>query len=114
MGFNWDKHEMGGKFIGADEKAALKESGAPFNITGVAEVDGKFEHKREFHIKVIIPEGVDGVEAGDRTLTFAKGSGATSRDGMLEDMIRHFDEDGDELPAKLVQVGRAWLIKAAN
>lgn len=114
MGFNWDKYDTGGSYISAAEKQALMECGVPFNITGVVERDGNFEHKREFAIKIIVPEGVEGVDPGERVLTFAKGSGATSRDATLEGMVAHFDADGaDEIPAKLVKVGRAWLIKAA-
>lgn len=114
MSFDFSKYETGGDYISAAEKAALADSGAPFNITGVLERDGKFESKREFLVKIVVPEGVEGVEPGDRALTFAKGSGAESRDATLDGMMAYFDgPDADEIKAKLVKIGRAWLIKAA-
>lgn len=113
--FDFSKYDAGGAYISASEKAALADTGAPFNIVGVIEREGKFESKREYLVKIIIPEGVEGVEAGERSLTFAKGSGADSRDALLEGMMGYFDgDDADEIPAKLVKVGRAWLIKAAS
>jgi hypothetical protein len=114
MGFNWDKYDTGGDFISAAEKRALAESGAPFAITAVAERESRFEHDTEYVIKIVVPEGVEGVEAGERALTFAKGTGAESRDRALAGMIEYFDEDGaDDIEAKLVKVGRAWFVKAA-
>lgn len=114
MGFNWDKYDTGsGDFITAAEKKALTEAGAPFDITGVTERDSRFEHDTEFAIKILVPEGVEDVEPGERVLTFAKGTGAESRDKTLAGMIEHFDEGGDDITAKLVKKGRAWFIEAA-
>jgi hypothetical protein len=115
MGFNWDKYDTGGgDFISAAEKRALAEQGVPFSILNVVERESRFEHDSEFVIKIVVPEGVEGVEPGERALTFAKGTGAESRDRTLEGMMEHFGEDGaDEIEAKLAKVGRAWLIKAA-
>ncbi len=113
MGFNWDKYDTGsGDFISAAEKKALADSGAPFAITGVVERESRFEHDTEFVIKIVVPDGVDGVEAGERALTFARGTGAESRDRTLAGMIEYFEQDGaDDIPAKLAKVGRAWLVR---
>lgn len=113
MGFDFSKYDSGGDFITAAEKKALAESGAPFTITGVSERESRFEHDTEFAIKIEVPEGVEDVDPGERVLTFAKGTGAESRDRMLAGMIAHFDAGGDDIKAKLVKVGRAWLIRPA-
>lgn len=112
-GFDWDRYDTGGgEFISAAEKKALADSGAPFTITGVVERESRFEHDTEFAVKIIVPEGVEDVEAGERVLTFAKGTGAESRDRTLSGMIEYFAEDGaDDIEAKLAKVGRAWLVK---
>lgn len=114
-GFDWSKFDTGGggDFISAAEKKALAESGAAFTITAVKERESRFEHDTEFVISIVVPEGVEGVEPGDRALTFAKDTGADSRDRALTGMIEHFANDGDDIEAKLTKVGRAWLIKAA-
>src|SRR5680860_1100990 len=102
MGFNWDKYDTVGSFISAEEKALLAESGAPFSVTGVVERESRFEHDTEFVIKIIVPEGIEDVEPGERALTFAKGTGAESRDRTLTGMIEYFDEDdADDIMAKL-------------
>lgn len=113
MGFNWDKYDTGGgDFVSAAEKKALAESGAPFTITGVMERESRFEHDSEFVIKILVPEGVEDVEDGERILTFARGTGAESRDRTLTGMIEYFDEeDADDIEAKLEKVGRAWFVK---
>ena len=113
MGFNWDKYDTGGSFISAEEKALLAESGAPFAITGVVERESRFEHDTEFVVKTLIPEGIEGVEPGERALTFAKGTGAESRDRTLIGMMEYFDEHdaADDITAKLEKVGRAWFVK---
>lgn len=115
MGFDWDKYDTGaGDFITAAEKKALAESGAPFAITNVVERESRFEHDYEYVLKIIVPEGVEGVEPGERALTFAKGTGATSRDNALSGMIQYFGEPGsDDIAAKLVKKGRAWFVEAA-
>ncbi len=114
-GFDWSKFDTGagGDFISATEKKALADSGAPFTITNVKERESRFEHDTEFVIDIVVPEGVDDVEAGERALTFAKGTGAESRDATLTGMIAYFENGGDDIEAKLIKVGRAWLIKAA-
>jgi hypothetical protein len=67
----------------------------------------RFGHGSEYVVRAIVPGG------GERVLIFGRGS-AHSRDRMLDGMIEYFDEDGaDEIPAKLVKVGRTWLIKRA-
>lgn len=116
MGFDWDKYDngTGGDFITAGEKNALKDTGAPFNILGVSERPSRFEHDAEYVIRIVVPDGVDGVAPGDRTLTFPKGTNVGSRDALLSGMIEHFATKGaDELPAKLVKDGKAWLIRPA-
>lgn len=114
MSFDWDRYDTGGDYISAAEKAVLAETGAPFNVCGVVERDGKFESDREFAIKIVVPDHIPGVAPGERVMTFAKGSGADSRDAMLTGMIAYFDGPGaDEIPAKLTKVGRAWLVKPA-
>lgn len=116
MGFDWDKYDTGGgDFIGAPEKNALKDSGAPFTITGVTERESRWEHEAEYVIKVVIPEGVEDVEPGERLLTFAKGTGAESRDRTLTGMVEYFKEDdADDIEAKLTKVGRAWFVKPVS
>lgn len=115
MGFNWEKYESGGDYITAAEKKALAESGAPFGITGVIERESRFEHDAEFLLRLDVPDGIDGVEGGERALTFAKGSGADSRDAMLSGMVDYFDNpEADDIQAKLEKFGRAYLLKAAS
>jgi len=114
-GFDWSQFDTGagGDFVSAAEKKALAESGAPFTITGVSERESRFEHDFEFVIDIVVPEGVEGVEPGDRALTFAKDTGADSRDRTLSGMIEHFKGGGDDIEAKLVKQGRAWFVRAA-
>lgn len=114
MGFNWDEYDNGGggDFITAIEKNALKDTGAPFNIMGVSERPSRFEHEAEFVLRIVVPEGVEGVAPGDRVLTFPKGTNVGSRDAVLSGMVGYFKEpDSDEIPAKLVKEGKAWLIR---
>lgn len=117
MGFDWDKYDSGGDggFISAAEKKALAESGAPFAIAGVTERESRFEHDYEFVIKIVVPEGIEGVEPGERALTFAKGTGAESRDRTLTGMVEYFGEKGaDDIEARLTKVGRAWFVKPVS
>lgn len=116
MGFDWDKYDGGGggDFISAAEKKALAEAGAVFQITGVKERASRFEHDFEFVVDVLIPDGVEGVEPGERVFTFAKDSGAVGRDNALTGMIKHFTEEGgDDIDAKLAKIKRAWVLQGA-
>ena len=118
MGFDFSKYDsgsLGGPFITASEKVALASTGAPFHITRVSERASRFEHDTEYVLSCVIPEGVPGVDPGERTLTFPKGSNVGSRDALLAGMVDYFGgDDADDIPVVLTKAGKAYLIEAAR
>jgi hypothetical protein len=109
----WDEYkEVGGNFIKAAEKKILMDEGVPFPITAVVE-DQANKYGPRYVAKVVIPEGVDGVDAGERALAFPIGT-VESRDRMLNQMTAYLDrEDADDVVVKLEQVGQSIIIRQA-
>lgn len=109
----WDEYkEVGGNFIKAAEKQILMDEGVPFNITAVVE-DQTNKYGPRYAAQVVIPEGVAGVEAGERTISFPIGT-VESRDRMLGQMATYLDrEDADDVVVKLEKVGQSILIRQA-
>lgn len=113
MGF-WDEYkEVGGNFVKAAEKQILMDEGVPFPITAVVE-DQANKFGPRFVAQVVIPEGVEGVEAGERAISFPIGT-VESRDRMLNQMVGYLDRgDADDVTVKLEKAGQSILIRAAG
>ena len=111
----WSTHEVktGGGYLTPDEKAALIESGQPFDITGIKfEPDGKYGAR--FVATLAVPNPATG-ENETRMIGFPKGSGVTSRDDILQAMLDdHFGAGETEpIPAILAKGGNAILLLPA-
>jgi hypothetical protein len=112
MGFEWDKYASsgGGSFISAAEKQVLAENGIPFKVSAIHEVH-KFD-KQNFELQVAVPDPETG-EDEERVLSFPIGSGAESRDALLDGMRTYFAEGGEPLDIKVEKVGRAFFVRKA-
>lgn len=110
----WDEYkEVGGNFVKAPEKQILMDEGVPFPITSVVE-DQTNKYGPRYVAQVVIPEGVDGCEAGERTISFPIGT-VESRDRMLSQMEKYLDrDDADDVTVKLEKVGQSILIRPAE
>lgn len=111
MSFDFDKYQSGGNFISAAEKKVLAENGIPFDVTTVRGPVHKFDNEA-YELAVVVPDPETG-ETEERTLSFAIGSGAESRDAMLKGMQEYLKEGGEPVTAKLVKIGRAYFLEAA-
>jgi hypothetical protein len=110
LGFDFDAYAGGGHYISAAEKKALAENGIPFVIQGVRQVH-KFDNEN-YELTILCPNP-ETAEDEERVLSFPIGSGAESRDRMIAGMVKHFDEGGEDIAAKLDKVGRAYFLVAA-
>lgn len=113
MGF-WDEYkQVGGNFIKAAEKQILMDEGVPFPITSIVE-DTANKFGPRYVATVVIPEGLEGVTAGERALSFPIGTGVESRERMLAQMAEYLDRaDADDVVVKLEKVGQSILIRPA-
>lgn len=109
----WDEYkEVGGNFVKAPEKQILMDEGVPFPILKVVE-DQANKFGPRYAATVVLPEGVEGVEAGERVISFPIGT-VESRDRMLNQMETYLDrEDADDVVVKLEKVGQSILIRQA-
>lgn len=112
----WSTHEVKsgkGAFLSPDEKAALIESGQPFDVTGIKfEPEGKFG--KRFVLSLDIPDPVTG-ENEARKIGFVLDSGVESRDDILQAMHEDHFEAGetDPIPCILSKGGNAILLLPA-
>jgi len=112
----WDKHEVKqgkGAFLSPDEKAALIESGQPFDVTGIKyEAEGKFGAR--YVLSLAIPDAVTG-EPESRKIGFVLDSGVESRDEIVKAMAEEHFGAGEEsaIPCILSKGGNAILILPA-
>lgn len=115
MGF-WDSHEVKtgkGAFLTPDEKAALIESGQPFDVTAVKyEAEGKYGAR--YVLSLEIPDAVTG-EPEARKIGFVLNSGVESRDEIVKAMAEDHFGAGEEspIPCILSKGGNAILILPA-
>lgn len=108
----WDEYkEVGGNFIGADEKQVLIENGIPLTILAVIE-DQANKYGPRFVAKVLCPNPETGQEE-ERSISFPIGT-VDSRDRMLAQMGAYLDANSDEtVTVKLEKGGRAILLRKA-
>lgn len=103
MGF-FDEYqdESGGKWLNADAKAELIESGQPVTIVSVGTEDTD-----RFGERYVLDVIIDGEE---KALGFGMGT-VDSRDRMLANMERYLDDPAAEKPVvKLTKVGRSQIL----
>ena len=99
--------EGGAEFVTTAEKAELVATSEAFNIKGVR---FKASTKVGWNDQYFIDIDLDGEP---RTLTFAAGSGVTTRDDLCEKLIAYFKVDKTEVPVTLRKEGNAFLIDLA-
>ena len=110
MGFDWDKYQSAGNYISAAEKKVLAENGIPFMVTAIKEKE-KFENLH-YELSITVPNPETG-EDEERTLSFAIGTGAESRDAMLTGLKKHLEESGEAVKAKVYKQGRGYYLQGA-
>lgn len=111
MSFFDEYQEVGGSYIGADEKKAMMDAGIPFTITAVLDDDGN-KYGARYVTKVLVPNPETGDEE-ERNISFPKGT-VDSRDRMLGQMQEYLSRpDAEPVVCKLEQVGRSILIRQA-
>jgi hypothetical protein len=113
VGFDFDKYDSGGAYLGAAEKKAVAEAGIPFVITAVREEqENRFDQPR-YVLTVTLPNPETGDEE-ERLISFPIGSGVDSRDRMLAALKDYIEgPDAEEVKAKLEKVGRSYIIRQA-
>lgn len=103
----------GGAFIKAPEKEALANQGVPFEITKVLD-DDENKYGARYVLRIVVPEGVEGVDGGDRSMSFGKDS-VESRDRMLRQVQQYVErEDAEPVVVKLSMVGKSWILSNAT
>lgn len=107
--FDWPNQDPG-RYLSEAEKNALIGSETVFRITGAKKARDPFDKERTGAERgewtVEIPEGDGTIE---KVLAFGFGDVPT-RDQLLLDMIDHFRERGNPIPAKLIENGRVKLL----
>jgi hypothetical protein len=108
----WDEYEeIGGNFIGADEKRVLMDAGIPMTVQSIVE-DQHNQYGPRYVAKVVVPNPETG-EDEERAISFPIGT-VESRDRMLSQMIEYLGrEDAEQVAVKLEQVGRSILVRQA-
>jgi hypothetical protein len=110
LGFDWDAYKGGGNYITAAEKKVLADNGIPFTITAIRQVH-KFDNEN-YELTVMVPDPETG-EPEERVLSFPIGTGAESRDRTIAGMVRHLEESGESIDAKVEKIGRGYFLTAA-
>lgn len=112
MSFFDEYQEVGGSYIGADEKKAMMEAGIPFTVTAVLDDDDN-KYGARYVMKCLVPNPESGDEE-DRNISFPKESGVESRNRMLAQMQEYLARpEAEPVVCKLEQVGRSILIRQA-
>ena len=108
----WDEYkEVGGNYIGADEKAVLMENGIPLTVVDVIE-DQANQYGPRWVAKVMAPNPESGDEE-ERAISFPIGT-VESRDRMLKQLSEYLArEDAETVVVKLEKAGRSILIRQA-
>lgn len=111
----WDNYEDlsgGGEWIKAAEKQVLVENGIPVKVTKVVD-DPENQYGTRFVLFVEVPNPETG-EPESRKLPFPYGTGAESRDRMINGMKSYLDENPDEeIVVKIAKVGRGFYLEQA-
>lgn len=102
----------GGSYITAAEKQFLIENGVAFEITGLTfDPENQYGPRWVAFIKAPNQEG----EVEERKVGFPHGTGAGSRDAMLDAMSKYLQSDeAQPVKVKLSKPGRAILIEKAE
>lgn len=111
MGFFDEYKEIGGNFIGAEEKQVLIDNGIPMEVLAVV-MDEANKYGPRFVAKVSVPDPATGEEA-ERAISFPTGT-VESRDRMLTQLASYLERaDAEPVRVKLEKVGRSILVRAA-
>ncbi len=111
MGFFDEYKEIGGNFVGAEEKQVLIDNGIPFEVLAVI-MDEANKYGPRFVTKVMLPDPATGDEQ-ERAISFPTGT-VESRDRMLTQLAEYLDRpDADPVMVKLEKVGRSIIVRAA-
>lgn len=104
--------EVGGKFVGAEEKEVLMSNGIPFQVVDVIDDDTN-KYGPRFIANVLLPNPEDGTEE-QRSIGFPKGT-VDSRDRMLSQMQEYLGRtDAQPVVVKLEKVGRSIIVRNAE
>lgn len=111
----WDDYKDlsgGGEWINAEEKQVIAENGIPVTVTNVV-FDPQNKYGERYVLFLLVPNPETGDDE-ERKLGFPSGSGAESRDRMLNGMAAYFEgDDADPLTVKIVKKGRGFYLEQA-
>lgn len=109
----WDSYkEIGGNYIGAEEKQVIMDEGIPLVVQEVI-LDEENQYGPRFVAKVLVANPETGEEE-ERNLSFPRGT-VESRDRLLTQLTAYLEgEEGATVTIKLEKVGRSILIRNAN
>lgn len=111
LGFFDTFQEVGGNFVGAEEKAVLIENGIPLTVLAVV-MDEQNKYGPRFVAKCLVPNPTT-AQPEERSISFPVGS-VDSRDRMLTAMSEWLRENPEEsVTVKLEKAGRAILLRKA-
>ena len=108
----WDEYvEIGGNFIGAEEKQTLMDNGVPLAVQTVVR-DEHNSYGDRYVAQVIVPNPETGADE-ERSISFPIGT-VESRDRMLSQMAEYMErDDAKPVVIKLEKVGRSIIIRQA-
>lgn len=108
----WDEYkEIGGNFIGADEKQVLMDNGIPLKVLAVIE-DQANQYGPRYVAQVMCPNPETGDDE-ERAVSFPIGT-VESRDRMMIQLTEYLGrDDAEEVVVKLEKVGRSILVRQA-